>query len=454
MIRLAPCAVAGCLLLAAPASADPLPIRHDRAAVALALAGPDVVVMSEHVNGPLKLVAVPRTGGRARTLLSVPDAAIGHDPADLASSPQRVAAIVEVDKTKHHPHEWRVYSGPPSGPLKLVRDTPDPTDEAWEPFAVGVDGDRMLLLEGIPTSTDDDGDEEPQDAGPVRASILDSSGWTPVPWTSGQRVPIAIAGPFAAVTGYAPQRLEVADLASGAPVATLAGPWQITETGIPFDLRADGMLAEATRTGIELAGPTQAPATLPGSGKLSFPTFAGTGLVAFDDARNTLDVIGAGGKTTTLGPPSMIRSAVDGDADGVAWLFNGCVRYASLTRNLKAHGHGPCPGSELALWTIGPSSKLHGSTATVSIKCVASITGRCKGRLVVRSDIGKPIIGRGSFDIAATGRWVKTRVHVNAATVAAVHRHGWTGVVVNAIMRDGSVGSGADYSSEFEIKKA
>ena len=80
-----------------------MPIRHDRAAVAVALAGPDVVVMSEHVNGPVKLVAIPRTGGAARTLLSVPGGALGHEPNDLSASPQRVAAIVEVERTRKHP---------------------------------------------------------------------------------------------------------------------------------------------------------------------------------------------------------------------------------------------------------------------------------------------------------------------------------------------------------------
>ncbi len=446
MLRLVLGVIAACLILAGPVSADPLPLRHDRAAVAIALAGSDVVVMSEHVNGPLQLVAVARTGGKARTLLSVPSGALGQGPTDLAASPQRVAAIVELDKTKRHPHEWRVYSGPLSGPLKLVRQTLDPNGDAWTPYAVSVDGDRMLLVEGLPTSSDD------QDAGQVRAAILDSSGWTPVPWTSGQRMPIAIAGHYAAVIAFAPQRLEVADLATGAPVAAVNGPWLNTETGIPFDLRSDGLLAEQMKAGIQIAGATQTPSTVINSGQLSFPTFAARELVAFDDVRHTLDVIGADGKATPLGPPSLVHTDLDADANGVAWLFNGCLRYASLTHHLTATGHGPCPGSELALWTIGPSSKLRRSTAKVSLKCVTSITGRCNGRLVARSDIGKPIIGRGTFDVRATDKWINVPIHFNAATVAAFHRHGWGSAVVNAIMPDGTVGTGADYSSEFDIK--
>ena len=88
----------------------------------------------------------------------------------------------------------------------------------------------------------------------------------------------------------------------------------------------------------------------------------------------------------------------------------------------------------------------------MSVKCVASITGRCRGRLVARSNPGKPIIGRGTFNIRATGKWVNVPIRFTAATVAAFHRRGWGAAVVNAIMRDGTVGTGADYSSEFDIK--
>jgi hypothetical protein len=208
MNRVALGAVVAWLLLIAPASADPVPLRHDRAGVAVALAGADVVVMSEHARGRVKLVAVPPTGGKARTLLSVRHGALGHGPTDLAASPQRVAAIVEIEGTKRRPDEWRVYSGPPSGPLQLVRQTRDTDGDAWIPYTVSVDGDRMLLVEGIPATSY--GFEEPQDAGPLRASLLDSSGWTPVPWASGARVPVTIAGPYAAVAGYGPQRVEIA----------------------------------------------------------------------------------------------------------------------------------------------------------------------------------------------------------------------------------------------------
>jgi hypothetical protein len=64
--------------------------------------------MSERVKGGLKLVALRRTGGRARTLLSVPAAGLWFADGNLAASAQRVAAIVEVVGTKTRADEHRV----------------------------------------------------------------------------------------------------------------------------------------------------------------------------------------------------------------------------------------------------------------------------------------------------------------------------------------------------------
>jgi hypothetical protein len=434
--------------LAPAASAAPIPIRHDRDATAIALAGPDVLVASESPQHGMKLVALPRTGGKARTLLSVPNAGLTLDQGVLAASAQRVALLVDIDERKGRPTEHRVYSGPPSGPLQLVRRTQDPNGDAWTPFAVSVDGDRMLLVEGIPVNSDDDDDEE-DSFGPVRASILDASGWFTVPWVTSTRVPVAIAGPYAAVAALGPKRFEVADLATGAPRTTLNATWS-QEGGLTVDLTADGRIAVAVQDGIETASLGQAAQTLPDSKSLAFPHFAGGSLAVFDDTRNTLDLIRAGGKPKPLGPRSLIRTDMDADDQGLAWLFNGCVRYEPFGKSEKRGD--ACPTSEVALWTIGPSSKLRGNTATAQVKCVTSVSGRCRGRLVARSDIGKPIIGRGTFDIPVGDRWHKVPVHFDRRTVLKFRREHFGGVVINAIVRHGTVGSGADYSSEFEVK--
>src|SRR3954454_22473312 len=136
-------ALAATLALAA---LTPIPIHHDRDATALALAGSDVIVLSEHYKTGVKVVAVPRTGGRARTLLRVHGAGLTFEPDTVAASAQRVAVMIEADDTE----ERQVYSGPPSGPLRLVR---RPDSAGWTPMAMSVDGDRLLVVEGIPSAS-------------------------------------------------------------------------------------------------------------------------------------------------------------------------------------------------------------------------------------------------------------------------------------------------------------
>jgi hypothetical protein len=78
------------------------------------------------------LAAVPRAGGRARTLLSLKRARPSIDAVTpLSASAERVAVIVEVDHPLGHTVEWRVYSGPPAGPLALVRRTPVAAGRSW-----------------------------------------------------------------------------------------------------------------------------------------------------------------------------------------------------------------------------------------------------------------------------------------------------------------------------------
>jgi hypothetical protein len=449
MTRVVLAAVLAAVAFAAPANAAPIPIRHDRDATAIALAGPDVLVMSERARGGLRLVAVPRTGGRARTVLTVPGAGLSFDAGNLAASAQRLAVIVDVDGTRSRPDEHRVYSGPPSGPIRIVRRTRDPDGDAWTPFFVSVDGDRLLLVEGIPQYTTDDPDED-DDAGQVRVQILDGSGWTPVPWATGARVPVAIAGPYAAVVASAPRRIELADLATGTALATLTGE---QAEGFSVDLAADGRIAVGMQSGIELATPGRPQLNVPNSGRLTTPRLAADRSIAtFDDARNTLTLVNADASHSPLGPPSLIRTDVEADERGVAWLFNGCLRYEPLDAPAPATGKDPCPTSEVALYGIGPVTKLRGNTARVAVRCVTSATGRCRGRLVARLDYGTPIVARGRFNIPANDRWIFVPVRFDRRTVAKFHREDGGSALVNAIMRDGSVGSGADYSSEFGIE--
>jgi hypothetical protein len=144
--------------------------------------------------------------------------------------------------------------------------------------------------------------------------------WTPVAWATSERVPIAIAGNYAAVAARNPSRLEVADLTTGTPLVTLNGKWT------SHDLDVQGRILAATDGGLQVAGPGEPQHAIASFGKLSAPSFAGASFALFDDAHETFDLVGADGAPQPLGPPSLIRTDLDADDRGAAWLTNGCLR--------------------------------------------------------------------------------------------------------------------------------
>jgi len=164
----------------------------------------------------------------------------------------RVALIAEIEDARDRTVEWRVYSGPPRGPIGVVRALP--VREAWVPGLVDVDGDRALIVEARPESD-----------GPIRAFLFDSvSGLVPIPWARASALPIEISGGFAAAAMAGPNRVAVLDLATGAELVTV--PLPDRERGEDLSLAPDGRVAVATRAGVTIAGPgahtttaTQAP---------------------------------------------------------------------------------------------------------------------------------------------------------------------------------------------------
>jgi hypothetical protein len=123
--RVVLCAAVALLAAAPPAAGATISLRDDLRASGVALAGPDVVVMRELRNRTTQLIAVPRTGGPARTLLSVPSVQpVFETQRELSASAARVGLITEILDRRDRTVEWRVYSGPPSGPLQVVRVSP------------------------------------------------------------------------------------------------------------------------------------------------------------------------------------------------------------------------------------------------------------------------------------------------------------------------------------------
>src|SRR4051812_4776314 len=218
--------------LAALAVAAPAPtgLLDDVHATGVALAGPDVIVMRElrHAR-TTQLIAVPRTGGRPRTLLSVEHAQPEPEATfRLAASDQRVAAILEILDQHDQTLEWRLYSGPPAGPPAPLKRYPNEGDDPWAPQLVDIDGPRMLVVD----AHEDGGDG-------VRAEIIDPAGAeAPISWTGTSLVPFEIAGPYAAAAGDAPQRLSVVDLATGAELAKVG----LNPQPQAVDLAPDGRL--------------------------------------------------------------------------------------------------------------------------------------------------------------------------------------------------------------------
>src|SRR3954447_13786099 len=87
------------LLFAGTASsahaAPSIALRDDPSATGLALAGPDVVVVRGVDRGQTQVIAVPRAGGAARTLLDVRStSSSAFEAGAVAASPQRVAVLV------------------------------------------------------------------------------------------------------------------------------------------------------------------------------------------------------------------------------------------------------------------------------------------------------------------------------------------------------------------------
>src|SRR4051794_36792116 len=174
--------------------------------------------------------------------------------------------------------------------------------------------------------------------------------------------------------------------------AALRGQWRVLH-------RVAGSAARRAdhgglKGGIALAGFGQPQTTVRNFAPLDEPRFAGSAIVELDDVRRTLDVVGPTGTQTPLGPPSSAHSGSASDADGVAWAFNGCVRYASLTTATTAKSpRDPCPQAEISLYIIGAHSKLHGNHARVPFKCVAAASGRCRGELLLPESAHKPVSG-------------------------------------------------------------
>jgi hypothetical protein len=267
-------------------------------------------------------------------------------------------------------------------------------------------------------------------------------------------MPVAIAGPYAAVYAYGPERIELVDLASGATLYTIPALAEVEGPAFGgLDLQPDGRIAVSSRRGIDLAGLGQPVSNLANSGRLGNPIFAGAYIATFDDARKTLALKRAEGTEIALGPPSLTEGDISPDDEGVAWLLNGCVRYASFSPTAMPSTRTPCPSAEISLYIIGAHSKLRGNHARVPVKCVAA-ERRCRGELLLRERRTGPVVGRGKFSLRPRPKDAYVKVYFTAAAVAKFHRKHAGYLIVDPRVQDGTVGTFdgiADFEFDVEV---
>jgi hypothetical protein len=407
-------------------------LRDDLAATEVALAGPDVLVLRKLREGSAELVAMSRTGAAARSLLSVESARPACCTGEtLSASDARLAVIVAMAGRRGQIVGWRVYSGPPAGPLRLVRRTADRGLGTWVPYAVDVDGDRVLL-----------GEIRERDER-VRASVLEG-GSVPIAWANRTIAPVAIAGGYAAAVGTGPRRIAVADLDTGAERASVRATLWNAE-GV--DLTAKGRVVAQTARGLATMSPGVPGRVLPGSKGLTWPRFTGDAIAAVDEGVPLL--LGGDGSRRPLGPPTRVLTDLAADDRGIAWLANGCVRYAAIAGPAPAPPAGdPCPSTEIGLYLIA-DSRLRGRVVRTPVRCITAPAGVCRGTVLARR--GGRLVGRGRFAIAVgRQRWVPIQLTRNAA--ARFRRERGGSVIIGARVPDGRVGTGRAGDSELTIK--
>ena len=434
-------AVVLCALAAAPAGAATVGVYDGPDLTAVALAGPDAVALRQVSDERSQLVVAPRGGGKPQTVLTVPrmNHVSERESRRLAGSAARVALIAEIEDARDRTVEWRVYSGPPRGPIGVVRALP--VREAWVPALVDVDGDRLLIVES-----------RPEFDGPIRAFLFDSAGGlVPIPWARASALPIEISGGFAAASMAGPNRAAVLDLATGAELVTV--PLSDRERAEDLSLTPDGRLAVVTPAGVVVAGPGAAPRLVPGTKGLTRVHLVGETLSGIEQRTGRAVALPVGGgPITALGAPTTVFADAAGDGSGYAWIANGCAHVASIpVSTAPARPSDPCPATEIAYAYIA-STRLRGRTVTVPVGCIAAPRGVCRGTAIARIFEGDgKVAASGPFAIGV-GKSRVVRMRVTDAALAEFRREGSATLLMDARIPDGRIGAGGEGSAELGVE--
>jgi hypothetical protein len=412
------------LAVAAALAAGPTPLLDAPSADSVALAGSEVVVTRTGDRGSVKVDAVPIQGGAPRRLLTA--AGIGKRwgaSAAVAASAQRVAVRIFYAKpngTRAGGLQWRLYTGPLAGPLTLAIKT---GPKGWLPGGPAVDGDRTLLPESRFTST--------------RARLLLMEGAAAprvVPWGAKVAEPVALAGERVGYAGTS-GGVFVADLQTGAQQLELR-----TSEFINFDLADDGAVVAEGRTGLVTAAPGVPRAALPGGKDLFLPRFAGERIAAVKNQREGLlrPVISDPGATAprAIGVQTFNFMSLDADAQGAAYLANGCVIYAPVdVAAPPALPPGPCPRVEVAVDPAG--DRMRGRSVRLRVICVSAPAGGCHGTARLR--LSGPA-GRKRFAVASgRSKVITVKLTRRAAKIVRRRVHAKDGALIG--LRYGAAGA-------------
>ena len=427
-----------------------LGLRDDPDAQDVAIAGREVLVAGTGAGGSITVAAVALDGGGARSVLTVPSPGRGwRADLGLAASSEQAGLVVELRDRRGVVRAWRVYSGSPSGPLVLVREARGERAGTWVPVVIDADGPRLLLT------------EFEWKTGRPRSVILEP-GRAPVAVTQPDpgSAAVAIAGDRVAFLSTTrrggsppPDRVRISNWRTGAfaPPLTIPDPGFL-EDSRSLDLTSAGRVVLAPDRRLSVGVPGAPLQRLGGEAFRSAPAFAGEGRIAAleHDRRGDRRAVlldETDGSAQPLGPRSSVLERLAADGVGVAWLANGCVRYAAISGvSPTGPASDPCPTAELALSEA--DSRLRGRSARINARCVRAPGDVCHGTAIVRRSpvAGRgPVLARGRFAIAVGG-WRRVDVRFDRRGVRFVRRTLRRGdhpdLTIGARVQDGRVGAG------------
>jgi hypothetical protein len=390
----------------------------------VAVAGGEVLVAATTAGGGARLSAVPAAGGPARVAFEVPARGRGWTSVlRLSSSSQLTALLVASLDSNGYFRDWRVYAGPPAGPLALVQRVRHAGRRpVWTPLDVDVHADRLLVQEL----------RQPRFA--VRLVVRAPDGTAPPVRQRRFGSPTAVAGEqlaYVGAGGRADRRafIRVVDWRTG----RLSNSMELTPPPDEIEDRhldmTDGARVVAALDGRLMTGAPGVPiAQLPGSGAvagLTAPRFAGGRVAALAPARRgakrPVVIDPAAGTLQRVGPPSTDLTGIAASEATVAWLANGCLLATDAAGGTPSGGldalpPGPCPRAEVDLGEA--SDRVRGRVLRVPVICPVAPQPGCRGEVL----LGKGgWAGRGRFHVPP-GERRSVRVRLSRRGIAQVRR--------------------------------